>query len=169
MTDPDRPTTDLGERFPRTPEEMARLRERGVAAARDLCAFLDRSPTPFHAAQEAAARLRAKGFQAIDEREVWSLAPGERRYLIRGGGTIVAFIVGQEAPAVAGFRMIGAHTDSPNLRIKPHADLCVRGYQQLGVEVYGGVLHSTWLDRDLSIAGRVLCAAAGASSPGSST
>jgi aspartyl aminopeptidase len=159
MPDPSLPNTDLGERFPRTPEEMTRLREAGIDAARDLCAFIDRSPTPFHAAQEAAARLSAAGFRAIDERDAWSLVPGERRYLIRGGSTIVAFIVGFDSPAVAGFRMIGAHTDSPNLRIKPNADVSVRGYQQLGVELYGGVLYSTWLDRDLSIAGRVLCEA----------
>src|SRR6202012_4032385 len=87
----------------------------------------------------------------------WTIAPGERCYLIRGGSTLVAFVAGTEPPATGGFRMIGAHTDSPNLRVKPNADLARSGFQQVGVEVYGGVLHSTWMDRDLSIAGRVLC------------
>jgi aspartyl aminopeptidase len=135
---------------------MARLRRQGEAAARDLCAFLDRSPTPFHAAREAASRLEAAGFRAISEADAWTLAPGDRAYVVRGGSTLVAFVAGTESPATGGFRMIGAHTDSPNLRVKPNADLSRSGYQQIGVEVYGGVLLSTWLDRDLSLAGRVL-------------
>lgn len=146
----------LGSRFPKTPEEMARLRERGLAAAKDLCAFIDASPTPFHAATEAARRLSAAGFAEISEREPFRLAPGDKRYVVRGGSTIIAFVVGSESPADAGFRVIGAHTDSPNLRIKPNADASKNGYRQVGVEVYGGALYSTWMDRDLSIAGRVL-------------
>jgi aspartyl aminopeptidase len=161
MPDPQKPLTDLGERFPRTPTEMAQLRHQGAEAASDLCAFLDRSPTPFHAAREAASRLAASGFREISERDAWAVAPGDRCYLIRGGSTLVAFVAGTESPATGGFRMIGAHTDSPNLRVKPNADLARSGFQQVGVEVYGGVLHSTWMDRDLSIAGRVLCRGAG--------
>jgi len=76
---------------------------------------------------------------------------------VRGGSTVVAWVTGTESPATGGFRLIGAHTDSPNLRVKPNADLSRSGFQQVGVEVYGGVLHSTWMDRDLSLAGRVLC------------
>jgi len=76
--------------------------------------------------------------------------------VIRGGSTILGFVVGGESPAAAGFRMIGAHTDSPNFRVKPHADVHKNGYRMVGVEVYGAPLYSTWLDRDLSIAGRVL-------------
>src|SRR5277367_5984186 len=123
MTDPEQPLKDLGERFPRTRDEMASLRARGTAAARDLCAFIDRSPTPYHAVCEAAARLAAAGFREISERDAWSFAPGERRYVIRGGSTLVAFVAGAESPATGGFRMIGAHTDSPNLRVKPNADV----------------------------------------------
>jgi aspartyl aminopeptidase len=151
----DKPNTDLGDRFPRTRDEVARLRVAGAESARDLCAFLDRSPTPFHAAREAAARLQAAGFSEIGERDAWAFGPGDRRYLLRGG-TLIAFVVGSESPATGGFRMIGAHTDSPNLRVKPNAEVSKSGYQQVGVEVYGGALHSTWMDRDLSIAGRVL-------------
>ncbi|XXZ17083.1 M18 family aminopeptidase [Sorangium sp. So ce315] len=150
-----RTSTDLGERFARSADEMSTLREHGVAAARDLCAFIDRAPTPFHAVREVASRLAAAGFSELGERDAWELAPGDRRYVIRGGSTIVAFVAGAEHPARGGFRVLGAHTDSPNLRVKPNAELSRSGYQQLGVEVYGGVLYSTWLDRDLSVAGRV--------------
>src|SRR5262245_1186564 len=135
MADDDKSVADLGEAFPKTEDEIRQLRERGLEAARDLCAFLDRSPTPFHAARAAAERLRASGFGELSERDAWTLAPGDKRYLIRGGGTLVAFIVGSEPPARAGFRLIGAHTDSPNLRIKPNADVSVRGYEQVGVEI----------------------------------
>lgn len=156
MQESDKALTDLGERFPKTRQEMDALRARGVADAQDLCSFIDRSPTPFHAAAEAKARLVAAGFSELSEREPWALKPGDRRFLLRGDSTVVAFVVGTEPAARAGFVMIGAHTDSPNLRVKPVADVNARGYQQLGVEVYGGALHSTWMDRDLSIAGRVL-------------
>lgn len=148
--------TTLGARFPRTHDEMAALRASGVAAAKDLCAFVDASPTPFHAASEAARRLSAAGFVEISEREPFRLSPGDKRYVVRGGSTIIAFVAGSESPADAGFRLIGAHTDSPNLRIKPNPEASKQGWRQVGVEVYGGALYSTWLDRDLSIAGRVL-------------
>lgn len=147
--------TTLGTRFPKTADELAALRLRGREDALDLAAFVDRSPTPYHATAEAARRLAAEGFVALDERAAWELAPGDKRYLVRGG-SLFAFVVGSEPPAVAGFRLLGAHTDSPNLRVKPSAEASRHGYRQVGVEVYGGVLYSTWLDRDLSIAGRVL-------------
>jgi len=154
--DAGKPSTELGERFPKTPDEMERLRALGRKDAQDLCAFIDRSPTPWHATREVASRLSDVGFTELGEREAWSLAPGDRRFVIRGGSTIIAFIAGAEHPARGGFRILGAHTDSPNLRVKPNADFSKCGYQQVGVEVYGGVLYSTWLDRDLSVAGRVL-------------
>jgi aspartyl aminopeptidase len=156
MQSDDKPNTDFGDRFPKTRDEMALLVQRGAEAARDLCSFLDHSPTPFHAAREAASRLADAGFKELLEGDAWHLSPGDRCFVVRGGSTLVAFVVGGESPATGGFRMIGAHTDSPNLRVKPNADVSRSGYQQVGVEVYGGVLHSTWLDRDLSIAGRVL-------------
>ncbi|MCH2172199.1 M18 family aminopeptidase [Myxococcota bacterium] len=121
----------------------------------DLLSFIDRSPTPFHAVEQARLRLEDDGFQELLESELWSLEPGDRRYLVRGGGSLVAFHVGTETPAQGGFRIVGAHTDSPNLRVKPVADLRRHGYIQFGVETYGGVLLHTWLDRDLSLAGRV--------------
>jgi len=121
----------------------------------DLLSFIDRSPTPYHAVAESVSRLQAADFRAIHEEEVWDLAPGDRRYMVRHEGSLVAFHIGETSPAEGGFRIIGAHTDSPNLRIKPKPDVDASGYRQLGVEPYGGALLHTWLDRDLSLAGRV--------------
>jgi aspartyl aminopeptidase len=121
----------------------------------DLLAFIDRSPTPYHAVAESVRRLEAAGFHGVAETEVWEVAPGDRLYAVRNEGSLAALQVGAVTPAEAGFRIIGAHSDSPNLRIKPRADLEAHGYRQLAVEPYGGLLRHTWLDRDLSLAGRV--------------
>jgi len=121
----------------------------------DLLAFIDRSPTPYHAVAESVRRLQAAGYQALREDQVWRLEPGDRRYLVRHEGSLVAFQIGEVSPVIGGFRIIGAHTDSPNLRIKPRPDIEAEGYSQFGVEPYGGALLHTWLDRDLSLAGRV--------------
>jgi aspartyl aminopeptidase len=121
----------------------------------DLLAYIDRSPTPYHAVAETQRRLGAEGYEPFDETELWDLTPGSRGYVIRNEGSIVAFEVGSVSPAQGGFRILGAHTDSPNLRLKPNAVLDAHGYRQLAVEPYGGVLLHTWLDRDLSLAGRV--------------
>jgi aspartyl aminopeptidase len=124
--------------------------------ARDLLAFIEAAPTPYHAVSEVAQRLTRAGFRQLSERETWQLGPGERAFVVRGGGSIAAFHLGQRSPAEAGFAVVGAHTDSPNLRLKPNAELTAHGYEQLSVEVYGGVLLSTWLDRDLGLAGRLV-------------
>jgi aspartyl aminopeptidase len=123
---------------------------------RDLMAFLEAAPTPYHAVSEVTRRLAGAGFQRLSERDSWQLSPGAGGYVVRGGGSVVAFRMGSKTPAQAGFAIIGAHTDSPNLRLKPNAELTAHGYEQLSVEVYGGVLLSTWLDRDLGLAGRVV-------------
>jgi aspartyl aminopeptidase len=126
--------------------------------ASDLSSFLDVSRTPYHAVVEVARRLTDAGFRAFREQDPWQVEPGTRGFVVRAGGSIIAFQVGSKAPADAGFVLIGAHTDSPNLRLKPLPDLTSVGYRQLAVEVYGGVLLSTWLDRDLSVAGRIVFA-----------
>lgn len=123
---------------------------------RDLLAFIEAAPTPYHAVTEVAARLLLAGFRRFSEREAWALSPGDRGFVVRGGGSIAAFRMGKKSPADAGFVIIGAHTDSPNLRLKPNAEMSAHGYEQLSVEVYGGVLLSTWMDRDLGLAGRVV-------------
>jgi aspartyl aminopeptidase len=122
----------------------------------DLLGFLGASPTPYHAVDQARRRLDAAGFRALDEAEPWDrLGPGA--YHVTSSGTnLFAFVVpdGERQK----FRIVGAHTDSPNLRLKPNPEYTNEGYLQLGVEVYGGVLLNSWLDRDLGIAGRLLVA-----------
>ncbi len=117
--------------------------------------FLDHSPTPWHAVATAAAALDAAGFSELDEGAAPSpLHPGHLGYL-RRGGTILAFRIGGAPIEEAGIRLVSAHTDSPNLRVKPQPALYEKGYVRLGVEVYGGVLQATWTDRDLGLAGQV--------------
>lgn len=127
-----------------------------LVAARDLCAAIDASPSPFHAVAELLRRLEAAGFSALDERARWALEPGDARYVVRDGGSIAALRVGSVPPAEAGFRVVGAHSDSPTFRVRPNAEVSRAGYGQLAVEVYGGPLHYTWMDRDLTLAGRVV-------------
>jgi aspartyl aminopeptidase len=124
--------------------------------ARDLCGYLQASPSPFHAVEETARRLESAGFSRLEERDDWALRPGDARYVTRAGASIIAFRVGSRSPVESGFSVVGAHTDSPNLRLKPQPASGKEGYAQLGVEVYGGVLLYTWLDRDLGVAGRVV-------------
>ena len=131
------------------------------STAQDVLAFIDASPTPYHAVREAARRLTAQGYRALDEREPWTLEAGDKVFVTRGDTSIAAFHLGTTPVDRAGFRLMGSHTDSPNLRLKPNAPVARHGYHQLGVEVYGGVLLSTWLDRDLSLAGRVVVLASG--------
>jgi aspartyl aminopeptidase len=123
------------------------------AAADGLCAFVDASPSPFHACRQAGQRLESAGFTLLAEIEAF---PTERgRYYLTRGGSLIAW--SSEAPAspATPFRVVGAHTDSPNLRIKPLPDLARAGWQLLGVELYGGPLFNSWLDRDLGLSGRV--------------
>lgn len=121
-----------------------------------LLDFLARSPTPFHATANLAALLAAAGFEALVETADWALKPGGRYYSIRNDSSLIAFVLGTEALTRHGIRMLGAHTDSPCLMVRPHPEKNRRGYFQLGVEVYGGALLNPWFDRDLSLAGRVV-------------
>jgi aspartyl aminopeptidase len=131
---------------------MTNARKRAL----DLLTFIDGAPTAFHATEQTAKRLEEAGFEELHERDGWKLSPGDRRYVRRNGSSIIAFVVGSEPPEEAGFIMVGAHTDSPVLKLKPNAAVRKHGYRQLGVETYGGILLSTWLDRDLGLAGRVV-------------
>ena len=123
--------------------------------AEDLLHFIDASPSPWHAVRTMADRLRAQGFAELREDERWRLVPGGRHFVVRGGSSIVAFAVGGEAVDQAGFRLVGAHTDSPGLRVKPKAAHVADGVARIGVEVYGGPILATFADRDLGLAGRV--------------
>lgn len=119
-----------------------------------LLDFLDRSMTPFHAVANLARRLDAAGYRRLFEHEDWDLGPRQSAYVVRNGGSLVALRTGRDC-SKQGLRMVGAHTDSPCLRVKPRAELREHGYLRLGVEVYGGALLNPWFDRDLSLAGRV--------------
>jgi aspartyl aminopeptidase len=120
--------------------------------ARALCRFIDDSPSPMHAAVALSRGLGAAGFAELSlEKADWSLAPG--KYLIRRGASVAAFIV--RSRDLERFALVGAHTDSPHLRLKPRAAFAAEGCKQLGVEVYGGALLNSWLDRDLGLAGTV--------------
>lgn len=127
--------------------------------AQDLLDFIDVSPTPWHAVAEAARRLEKAGFRRLHPAETWKIAAGDKVYVTKAGSSLVALQAGVEPLTKTGFRLVGAHTDSPNLRLKTAPAYVKHGYAQLGVEVYGGALWHTWLDRDLSLAGRVVVAA----------
>jgi aspartyl aminopeptidase len=122
----------------------------------DLLEFIDRSPTPFHAVEEMKNKLIAQGYSELKESDVWELTSNGKYFLTRNDSSLIAFIVGTKTKDASGFKIIGAHTDSPNLKLKPNPAYEKSGYLQLGVEVYGGVLLTTWTDRDLSLAGRVI-------------
>ena len=116
-----------------------------------LLGFLDASPTPFHATQNMAGMFENAGFTKLNEVEKWSLQKGGRYYVTRNDSSIIAFTY----PGSKNYVMVGAHTDSPNLKLKPNPVIKEHGVVKLGVEPYGGVLLNTWFDRDLSLAGRV--------------
>ncbi len=125
------------------------------AQAQDLLGFIDASPSPWHAVYSVEQRLQAQGFTRLQEAERWKLEVGKGYFVVRAGASIIAFKVGQKPLLESGFRMIGAHTDSPGLRLKTHAAQASHGLLRLGVEIYGGPILATFTDRDLSLAGRV--------------
>jgi len=120
-----------------------------------LLSFIAQSPTPFHATAQLSSQLQTAGFVRLEESDSWRLEAGGRYLVIRNDSSIIAFTLGQNELAESGLRMVGAHTDSPCLHVKPQPRMLQQGYYQLGVEVYGGALLNPWFDRDLSIAGRV--------------
>ncbi|MFI6693573.1 M18 family aminopeptidase [Streptomyces sp. NPDC050433] len=119
----------------------------------DLMTFLAASPTPYHAVANAATHLEKAGFRQVRETDAWEGTAGGK-YLLRGGA-LIAWYVPEGAEPHTPFRIVGAHTDSPNLRVKPLPDTGAYGWRQVAVEVYGGPLLNTWLDRDLGLAGRI--------------
>ncbi|ATL29161.1 M18 family aminopeptidase [Streptomyces formicae] len=119
----------------------------------DLMSFLAASPSPYHAVASAAERLEKAGFRQVEETDAWDGTTGGK-YVLRGGA-IVAWYVPEGAAANTPFRIVGAHTDSPNLRVKPQPDAGAHGWRQIAVEIYGGPLLNSWLDRDLGLAGRL--------------
>lgn len=120
-----------------------------------LLDFLQASPTAFHACAQIVQQLQHAGFIRLNEGDAWQLEAGQRYVVTRNDSSVLAFVYGKQPLLDTGIRMVGAHTDSPCLKIKPQPELNRRGYFQLGVEVYGGALLAPWFDRDLSLAGRV--------------
>jgi aspartyl aminopeptidase len=117
--------------------------------------FLGASPTPYHATENLVGLFKSQGFTALDERDEWQLESGKSYYVTRSDASIIAFTLGEKPLHEAGFRLVGTHTDSPCLKVKPQPELLAKNCFQLGVEVYGGALLNPWFDRDLSIAGKV--------------
>jgi aspartyl aminopeptidase len=119
------------------------------ASAQGLCEFIDASPSPFHVCVRVAQRLSAAGFTELSERDEW---PAEGSFFTVRAGSLVAW---RSEPADGSFRIVGAHTDSPNLRVKQHPDRFVSGWQVVALQPYGGAWLNSWLDRDLGISGRL--------------
>jgi aspartyl aminopeptidase len=122
----------------------------------DLLAFLAAGPTPYHAVANVAERLEKAGFRQMAQTAAWDGTAGGK-YVLRGGA-VIAWYVPEGAGPETPYRIIGAHTDSPNLRVKPRPDMGgagVGGWRQIAVEIYGGPLLNSWLDRDLGLAGRL--------------
>ncbi|KAI7847172.1 peptidase M18 [Circinella umbellata] len=126
------------------------------AEALDFIQFLNASPSPFHAVHEASQRLENAGFEKISERSAWQLKRKGKYYFTRNGSSLVAFVVGGKYSPGNGFSIVGAHTDSPCLKVKPISKKDKVGYLEVGVQLYGGGIWHTWFDRDLSVAGRVM-------------
>lgn len=120
------------------------------ASAAGLCEFIDASPSPYHACATVAARLGAAGYAELGEADRWPEKPG-RYFIVRSGSLIAWNSDGPDRP----FRIVGAHTDSPNLRVKQHPDRLVAGWRVVALEPYGGAWLNSWLDRDLGISGRL--------------
>jgi aspartyl aminopeptidase len=123
--------------------------------AQDLLHFIDASPSAWHAVDTAKVRFNNAGFTELHETDAWQLKAGHSYYVTRGDASIIAFRLGKKALTETGLRIVGAHTDSPGLRLKPKAAYAGGGLVRIGVEVYGGPILATFTDRDLSIAGRV--------------
>jgi aspartyl aminopeptidase len=120
------------------------------ASAQGLAEFIDASPSPFHVCATAARRLIDAGFTMLSEADPWP--PSGRFFTVRAG-SLVAWVAGDDASSP--FRIVGAHTDSPNLRVKQHPDRFVSGWQVVALEPYGGAWLNSWLDRDLGVSGKL--------------
>jgi aspartyl aminopeptidase len=124
--------------------------------ARDLIDFIYESPTAFHAVENVKDILKRKGFKELNLKDKWNIEKSGKYFVTKNGSALIAFIVGRGDIEKEGFRLIGAHTDAPTFSVKPNPEMVVENsYLKLNTEVYGGPIINTWLDRPLSIAGRV--------------
>lgn len=123
--------------------------------AQDLLDFIDSSPSPWHAVSTLENSICKHGFSRLYEGETWRIQPGGQYYVIRDGSSIIFFVCGDKPLNQTGFRIVGAHTDSPGLRVKPRVAQQTGRFIRIGVEIYGGPILATFTDRDLSLAGRI--------------
>ena len=131
------------------------MKERSLTAAKDLISFIENSPTAFHAVDSIAEHLEREGFVCLNEADAWSLSRGQGYYVTRNRSSLIAFRVPSEAPD--NFLISASHTDAPILKLKETCEsLGGKDYVRLNVELSGGAILSTWLDRPLSLAGRVI-------------
>ncbi|MGR8979821.1 MAG: M18 family aminopeptidase [Gammaproteobacteria bacterium] len=121
----------------------------------NLLDFIDASPSPWHVVRSIETKLAEHRFVRLKEAEKWTVQPGGRYYVTRDDSSIVVIVAGREPLSETGFKIIGAHTDSPGLRIKPNVAGSQDGLARLGVEIYGSPIVATFADRDLSLAGRI--------------
>ncbi|MBI9098035.1 MAG: M18 family aminopeptidase [Spirochaetaceae bacterium] len=132
------------------------MKQESLELSEDLIDFIGASPSAFHCVLEIERRLKKAGFFPLEERDSWELKKGEKFYVVRNNSSLVAFILGKKPLWEGGFRIAGAHTDSPSLKIKNEGASVKGGLLRMSVEPYGGGINSTWFDRNLSLAGRVV-------------
>ena len=132
------------------------MNKEAITLAEDLINFINRSSTAFHCVNEIISDLRNNGFISLKETDKWELEKGGKYYLNRNNSSLIAFVLGEDDLRDSGFKIAGAHTDSPSLKIKNEGASVKGGLLRMSVEPYGGGINATWLDRNLSLAGRVI-------------
>jgi aspartyl aminopeptidase len=146
-------------------QDSLTITEEEFQFSKELLNFIEESPSSFHTVESIRTSLISSGFTSLNPEETWSIVPKGKYFVTRNNSAIIAFVIGTEGPEKYGFHLIGTHTDSPTFRVKPQSEISVEGYLKLNVETYGGPILNTWLDRPLSLAGRVILRGASSYKP----